>query len=91
MSDINAFLQQKIDELKQKNLFRAPKGDWNGDFVNFSSNDYLGLAQDERVIAAGVAAAQKYGAGGQASRIAGGNHPLYEQLEVALAKAKGVT
>lgn len=59
------------------------------EFVNFSSNDYLGLAQDKRVIAAGVKAAQKFGAGGQASRIAGGNFPLYDELEAALAQAKG--
>lgn len=90
---MDEFLKARIAELKQKNLFRVPisnfGSDWRGDFVNFSSNDYLGLAQDERVIAAGVAAAQKYGAGGQASRIAGGNHPLYDELEAALAQAKG--
>lgn len=57
--------------------------------MRFDSNDYLGLAQDERVVAAGVRAAQSYGAGGQASRLAGGNFPLYEQLEAALAAAKG--
>ncbi len=41
------------------------------------------------MVAAGVAAAEKFGAGGQASRVAGGDFPLYQELEAALAKAKG--
>lgn len=86
---MDEFLTQKIAELKQKNLFREPWGEWAEDFLNFSTNDYLGLAEDERVIAAGVAAAEELGSGGRASRIAGGNFALYDELEAALAKAKG--
>ena len=90
---MDEFLKARIAELKQKKLVSCAERPfwcyWEGDFINFSSNDYLGLAQDERVVAAGVAAAQKYGAGGQASRIAGGNHPLYDELEASLAHAKG--
>lgn len=47
------------------------------------------MAEDKRVIAAGVAAAELYGAGGQASRIAGGDHPLYNELESELSDIKG--
>ncbi len=86
---MDALLQQKIDELKGKNLLRVPKSAQLPDFINFTSNDYLGLSCHPEVIRAGAEAAEKYGAGAGASRIAGGNHPLYDKLEEALAKAKG--
>lgn len=86
---MDEYLNQKIAELKQKNLYRQPKGEWGDEFLRFDTNDYLGLAQDERVVAAGIKAAEEFGAGGQASRIAGGDFPLYDELEAALAKAKG--
>ena len=37
--------------------------------LNFSSNDYLGLAADPALKAAAVAAVEKYGAGSGASRL----------------------
>lgn len=86
---MDRYLAEKIEALKQKNLYRQPKGEWGEGFLRFDTNDYLGLAQDSRVIAAGVVAAERFGAGGQASRVAGGNFPLYDKLEAALALAKG--
>jgi len=55
---------------------------------DFSSNDYLGLSTDSRI---GVAAAVLQGEqiGATASRNIGGNHPLHELLEAALARLKG--
>jgi 8-amino-7-oxononanoate synthase len=49
------------------------------------SNNYLGLAQDERVIDAAQQAARKYGSGCTGSRILNGNIRLHEQLEEELA------
>lgn len=57
--------------------------------ISFSCNDYYGLSHHPKVIAAAIAAVQKYGAGAGASRLVSGNHPLYEQLESSLARAKG--
>ncbi len=74
--------------MKDKNLFRSLKGAEDG-FINFTSNDYLGMSRRPEVIEAGVKAALKYGAGATASRLAGGNHALYEELEASLAANKG--
>ena len=56
--------------------------------VDFSSNDYLGLATDAR-IARAVAAALDAGTGAAAARSIAGNHPLHEALEAELARLKG--
>ena len=82
-------LQQKIDDLKQKNLFRAPKGEFGEGWLSFSSNDYLGLAKHPAVVEAAIKATQKYGVGAGASRIAGGNYPLYDEFEEKIAAYKG--
>ena len=74
--------------MKDKNLLRAPKGEWGEGYINFTSNDYLGLAKDKRVVAAGIAAAEKYGAGAGASRIAGGDHPLFAEFAKDIAAFK---
>ena len=54
--------------------------------VDFSSNDYLGLAGDERVVAA-LRAAERVGSGG--SRLLGGAHAEHAALERALAEWTG--
>lgn len=56
--------------------------------VDFSSNDYLGLASDARVAAALAEAARREGAGAGAARLISGNHPLHEALEAELARLK---
>lgn len=56
------------------------------DVVNFSSNNYLGLADHPALIAAAVSALQSEGLGATASRLIVGNHNLHEQLEQALAR-----
>ncbi len=56
--------------------------------INLASNDYLGLAGDERTIAAAVAATQKYGTGSTGSRLLTGHRSLHRQLEEAIAQWK---
>jgi 8-amino-7-oxononanoate synthase len=53
--------------------------------IMIGSNNYLGLAQDERVIEASCDAARKFGSGCTGSRLLNGNIRLHEQLEEALA------
>ena len=57
--------------------------------VDFSANDYLGLAGDTEVTAAASEALARHGAGGRASRLITGNHPEYTALEAELAALKG--
>jgi 8-amino-7-oxononanoate synthase len=58
-------------------------------FINFSSNDYLGLANDLRLREAAASAIDEFGVGAGASRLISGNQPPHLRLERALAKWKG--
>ena len=57
--------------------------------LSFSCNDYLNLTHHSGMKGAAAAALFKYGAGGGASRLVTGNHPLYAELEAKLAALKG--
>lgn len=57
--------------------------------VNFSSNDYLGLAQHPDLKAAAIAAVSECGTGSGASRLVTGSSHLHQQLEAAIAQWKG--
>lgn len=56
--------------------------------INFASNDYLGLAGDERLIEAATTAIHRYGTGSTGSRLLSGHRPLHEELESAIAQLK---
>ena len=57
--------------------------------LNFSSNDYLGLANDSRLRNAAIDAINEFGVGAGASRLISGTQSPHLQLERALAKWKG--
>jgi 8-amino-7-oxononanoate synthase len=57
--------------------------------INFSSNDYLGLANDPRLREAAIAAIGEFGVGAGASRLISGTQSPHLRLEIALAKWKG--
>jgi 8-amino-7-oxononanoate synthase len=57
--------------------------------INFSSNDYLGLANDPRLRQAATAGIDEFGVGAGASRLISGNLSPHLRLERALAKWKG--
>lgn len=57
-------------------------------FLNFASNDYLGLAGDDRLIQAAIAATQAYGTGSTGSRLLTGHRELHRELECAIARFK---
>src|SRR5205085_4705810 len=59
------------------------------EFVNFSSNDYLGLAADPRLARAAARAARRYGCGAGASPLISGFLPPLRALERALARWEG--
>lgn len=54
--------------------------------IMIGSNNYLGLAHDERVLEAAQAAIRKYGAGCTGSRFLNGTLKIHEQLEEELAR-----
>ncbi|MEH2072553.1 MAG: 8-amino-7-oxononanoate synthase [Nostoc sp.] len=56
--------------------------------INFASNDYLGLAGDERLMAAAIAAIEEFGTGSTGSRLLSGHRELHKELEKAIAFIK---
>src|SRR5437762_8876999 len=56
--------------------------------INFSSNDYLGLASDLRLREAAIGAIKEFGVGAGASRLVSGTQSPHLRLESELAKWK---
>jgi glycine C-acetyltransferase len=95
---LEQFLAENLTELKSKGLYNhidTVKGS-NGpvihisgkEFINLSSNNYLGLATDPRLIQAAVEAAKIYGAGAGAVRTINGTLEIHVQLEEKLKEFK---
>ncbi|WP_084544575.1 aminotransferase class I/II-fold pyridoxal phosphate-dependent enzyme [Derxia gummosa] len=61
----------------------------DGAAVDFSHNDYLGLARDPDAIAALCETARARGVGATGSRLLSGDWPEHAALEAAIAAAKG--
>ena len=59
------------------------------DYLNFSSNDYLGLANHPDVVSSFQDAVKEYGAGAGASHLVVGHQQPHHDLEKALAKFTG--
>jgi 8-amino-7-oxononanoate synthase len=94
----NAELKQRLAALREQHLFRelrrvdspqSPHLQIAGSaFLNFSSNDYLGLANHPVLKEAAIKAIEKYGAGSGASRLVCGSLAPFHELEAALAQLK---
>lgn len=89
----------QLEELRAQGLWRElrPLDEVDGvivrsggrEWVNFSSNDYLGLAGSPELRGALEEGVAKYGAGSGASRLICGTHRAHAELEEALADFKG--
>jgi glycine C-acetyltransferase len=95
-----AFIADELDELRAKHLYRplrvmsAPQGPVTTvdgrEVISLSSNDYLGLANHQRLRDAAIRATEEFGAGSGAVRTIAGTMTLHESLEAELAAFKGV-
>src|SRR5947209_20435970 len=93
------WMDDDLDERRRRGLYRVrrrlasgqgPRVRYRGrEFVNFSSNDYLGLAGDPRLARAAARAARRYGCGAGASPLVSGHLPPLRALERALARWEG--
>jgi 8-amino-7-oxononanoate synthase len=91
-------LDQRLAALREQNLFRelrrvdsaqGPRIEIGGrTFLNFSSNDYLGLANHPDLKTAAISAVEKFGAGAGASRLICGSLAPFHELEETLAAFK---
>lgn len=83
-------LQQALTQRAEQQLLRQPKTlesyqgrylQWQGTrYLNFSANDYLGLATEPEVLAAFAEGASQYGAGSSGSPLVTGQHYVHQQL-----------
>ncbi|MBI5449670.1 glycine C-acetyltransferase [Candidatus Gottesmanbacteria bacterium] len=88
-----------IGQMKEKGLYtpvrvlESRQGPWftidGKKLLNFCSNNYLGFAQDKRLVAAVIQAVKQYGVGPGAVRPISGNLALHMKAEAALATFKG--
>ncbi|MBN1202009.1 MAG: glycine C-acetyltransferase [Anaerolineae bacterium] len=101
MADLKTgWIDQEIASLKEQGLFTSirtlssPQGAWlvvdGKRALNFSSNNYLGLANHPRLVEAASAAMGRYGVGPAAVRTIAGTMDLHLELEKRLAAFKGV-
>ena len=74
---------RRVDSAQSQRIHIAGKS-----FLNFSSNDYLGLANHPAVKHAAIQALETFGAGSGASRLVCGSLAPFHELESALAKLK---
>lgn len=82
-------LDSDLKRLKKLQLYRDPEVFSSpSQLIDFSSNDYLGLAHHPRVVRAAKNSVQKWGAGSSASRLLSGNLQIHADLEKALARFK---
>jgi 8-amino-7-oxononanoate synthase len=95
---LDAELQQRLAGIREQNLFRelrrvdsaqGPRIEIGGKtFLNFSSNDYLGLANHPSLKEAARRAVEKFGTGAGASRLICGSLAPFHELEETLALFK---
>jgi 8-amino-7-oxononanoate synthase len=88
---LNALRARSLErKLREIGSAQAPEVEIAGRrLINFSSNDYLGLANDSRLREAAIAAIGEFGVGAGASRLVSGTQSLHVRLESAIAKWKG--
>ncbi len=93
------FLDEEIATLKEKGRYRflrrlsTPQDSRivieGKEVLNFSSNNYLGLANHPEVVAALADCAGRYGVGSGASRLISGHMDVHAELEDAMSRFKG--
>jgi 8-amino-7-oxononanoate synthase len=98
MNPFDDELNQRLEALRKQGLHRelrrvdsaqSPRIKISGKILlNFSSNDYLGLANDPILKAAAIQAVEKFGAGAGASRLVCGSLTPFHELEESLAAFK---
>jgi 8-amino-7-oxononanoate synthase len=95
----DAELRQRLDAIRGQGLLRelrrvdSPQGTrirvGGQSLLNFSSNDYLGLANDPSLKEAASKAVERFGAGAGASRLICGSLAPHHELEETVAHFKG--
>jgi len=91
--------EKELRELEEKNLLRSIISRYSPQcpvitierkrYLNFSSNDYLGLAGNQEIVRAVKNSLEKFAFGSGASRLLAGGSILHKKLEAHIAGFKG--
>jgi 8-amino-7-oxononanoate synthase len=97
--DVRVDIASDLQKLESRDLLRSrrtvegrqgPEVEIGGRRVLcFASNDYLGLASDDRLVAAAITALQRSGSGAGASPLVAGHMDAHEELEREIADWMG--
>jgi glycine C-acetyltransferase len=92
-------IQNELQAIRNASLYRSLRRVENDqgptlmldgrEVINFSSNNYLGIANHPALAEAAKKAIDRFGCGSGASRLISGNMTLHEELETKLAAFKG--
>lgn len=84
----------QADQLRTRRIVESAQGPRltidGREYLAFASNDYLGLANNPRLIAAAKNAIDRYGIGAGASHMVSGHMAPHHELEIALARFMGM-
>ena len=84
---LQAVFARRLEERRERKTYREQRIiDANSQLIDFSGNDYLGLAKHSALQEAGVLALEQYGSGAKASHLVSGHLEVHAQLEDKLAK-----
>lgn len=95
MKRIEEFLKEReknnlLRILQPANFRKEGKIYFKGkEYIDFSSNDYLGLSSHAELIQASIRAAKEFGTSASASRLLSGDLDIYHELEEKTANFKG--
>lgn len=95
---LEKFLKENLEDLRSKGLYNvinsleSPNGPVividGRELINLSSNNYLGLATNPRMVKASIKATEEYGVGAGAVRTINGTLKIHDDLEKKLAEFK---
>ncbi len=98
MSWLEEYIEEELERIREENLLRklrvvsSPQNARviidGRELINFSSNNYLGLANHPEIIEAFIEGAKRWGVGSGAARLIVGNHEPHSLLERRLAEFK---
>lgn len=97
--ELPQWIDDELQKMRADGLFRSRRSFKPGadgrcilegrELTNFSSNDYLNLAHDERVVSAAASVLKEMGVGARASALVSGRTEWHARLEESLAKFEG--
>ena len=101
MTNMNQFLASEIEGLKEQGLYKSERviqGQQSADIevtggehvINFCANNYLGLANDPRLIAAGQEGLDELGFGMASVRFICGTQTIHKELEQRISSFLGM-